>query len=133
MSSFRTQPPPPPTTTSTPRPPRPARRPSLPKPEAPRRPWTTPKRLIWTGAFAAVTIVGAIYGAGLKTQQEYKTEKKKFIETPPEERIRTLEERRAALVTTKRPLEKKLGELRLRVQEQEKKTRDNGHGGLSKP
>ena len=30
------------------------------------------KRIIWTVAFAAVTIVGAIYGAGLKTQQEYK-------------------------------------------------------------
>lgn len=31
------------------------------------------QRIIWTGAFAAVTIVGAIYGAGLKTQQEYKS------------------------------------------------------------
>lgn len=30
------------------------------------------KRVLWTVAFAAVTIVGAIYGAGLKTQQEYK-------------------------------------------------------------
>lgn len=30
------------------------------------------KRFIWTGAFAAVTVVGSIYGAGLKTQQEFK-------------------------------------------------------------
>jgi len=30
------------------------------------------KRVIYTGAFAAVTIVGAIYGAGLKTQEEFK-------------------------------------------------------------
>ncbi|KAI1823652.1 hypothetical protein F4861DRAFT_509293 [Xylaria intraflava] len=80
--------------------------------------WTQPKRLIWTGAFAAVTIVGAIYGAGLKTQQEYHAEKKKILETPPEERIRELEAHRATLVAQKRPLEKKLGELRLRVQKQ---------------
>jgi hypothetical protein len=33
--------------------------------------WTTSKRMVWTVAFAAVTIVGSIYGAGLKTQQEY--------------------------------------------------------------
>lgn len=33
---------------------------------------TTVKRYIWTGAFAAVTIMGTLYGAGLKTQQEYK-------------------------------------------------------------
>ena len=30
------------------------------------------KRIIWTGAFAAIAFTGAIYGAGLKTQQEYK-------------------------------------------------------------
>ncbi|KAI0542705.1 hypothetical protein GGR58DRAFT_167759 [Xylaria digitata] len=78
--------------------------------------WTTPKRMIWTGAFAAVTIVGSIYGAGLKTQQEYSAEKKKILETPIEDRIRELEARRAQLVTQKRPLERKLGELRLRVQ-----------------
>lgn len=38
----------------------------------PRKLTPTIKRVIWTGAFAAVTFVGAIYGAGLKTQQEYK-------------------------------------------------------------
>ncbi|GAW15448.1 hypothetical protein ANO14919_048570 [Xylariales sp. No.14919] len=80
--------------------------------------WTTPKRMIWTAAFAAVTIVGSIYGAGLKTQQEYRAEKKQILETPIEERISTLEARRAQLVTQKRPLEKKLEELRLRVQKQ---------------
>ena len=30
------------------------------------------RRVIWTLAFAAVTFTGAIYGAGLKTQQEWK-------------------------------------------------------------
>ncbi|KAI0548449.1 hypothetical protein F4679DRAFT_317282 [Xylaria curta] len=90
--------------------------------------WTTPKRMIWTGAFAAVTIVGTIYGAGLKTQQEYRTEKKQVLEAPVEERIRTLEARRAQLVSQRRPLEKKLEELRLRVQKEDEapKTTD-GH------
>ncbi|KAI1141028.1 hypothetical protein F5Y05DRAFT_296782 [Hypoxylon sp. FL0543] len=77
------------------------------------------KHVIWTGAFAAVTIVGAIYGAGLKTQQEYKQEKQKILETSPEERIRGLEERRAMLVRERAPLERKLEELRARIRAQE--------------
>lgn len=28
------------------------------------------RTVAWTGAFAAITVVGTIYGAGLKTQQE---------------------------------------------------------------
>lgn len=57
----------------TDRPPRPIQRGAAPPApgSAARGSWTTPKRLIWTGAFAAVTIVGSIYGVGLKTQQEY--------------------------------------------------------------
>ncbi|OTA95423.1 hypothetical protein M434DRAFT_64359, partial [Hypoxylon sp. CO27-5] len=77
------------------------------------------KRIIWTGAFAAVTIVGAIYGAGLKTQQEYKEEKKRIIEASPEDRIRALEDRRAVLVRERAPLERKLGEVRARIKAQE--------------
>lgn len=34
--------------------------------------WPRYKRIVWTGAFAAVTFVGTIYGAGLKTRREYK-------------------------------------------------------------
>lgn len=30
------------------------------------------RRYVYTGAFAAITIAGTIYGAGLKTQQEVK-------------------------------------------------------------
>jgi hypothetical protein len=30
------------------------------------------RRIIWTVAFAAVIITGSIYGAGLKTQREWK-------------------------------------------------------------
>ncbi|KAI3327132.1 hypothetical protein HD806DRAFT_383464 [Xylariaceae sp. AK1471] len=126
--------PPPPTSTPY-RPPRPIRRGATPSsiPNATAlkssgggssSSWATPKRMIWTGAFAAVTIVGTIYGAGLKTQQEYQAEKKKILETPPEERIAALEARRAALVTSKRPLEQKLQELQLRVQKQEQNDAD---------
>lgn len=78
-----------------------------------------PKRLIWTGAFAAVTIVGSIYGVGLKTQQEYHSEKQQILESPVEERILSLEGRRAQLVNLKRPLEKKREELRLRLQKEQ--------------
>lgn len=59
---------------SSSRPPRPIRRgPAPPPPSTPLRTATTPtvKRVIWTGAFAAVAIVGSIYGAGLKTKQEF--------------------------------------------------------------
>ncbi|KAI0201829.1 hypothetical protein F4808DRAFT_99874 [Astrocystis sublimbata] len=90
-----------------------------------RNSWTTPKRVIWTGAFAAVTIVGAIYGAGLKTRQEYHAEKSQVLEAPVEERIQVLEARRAHLVAQKRPLERKLEELRLRVHNS---GNDNGSG-----
>ncbi|KAI0395174.1 hypothetical protein F5Y17DRAFT_218721 [Xylariaceae sp. FL0594] len=81
--------------------------------------WTKPKVVIYTAAFAAVTIVGAIYGAGLKTQQEYKAEKRQIIQATPEERVRVLESRRAALVAERLPLERKLEELRRRVRRDE--------------
>ncbi|KAI1263357.1 hypothetical protein F5Y18DRAFT_429043 [Xylariaceae sp. FL1019] len=80
----------------------------------------TLKRLIWTGAFAAVTMVGAIYGAGLKSQQEYKAEKRHIIEESPEERIRALEHRRAQLRMARLPLERKLEKVRRRVEEEDR-------------
>ncbi|KAI0105769.1 hypothetical protein GGR51DRAFT_571735 [Nemania sp. FL0031] len=118
--------------TSTPRPPRRVQRGAAPStPSTPlagktsRGAWTTPKRMIWTGAFAAVTIVGSIYGAGLKTQQEYHAEKKQILESSVEERIQTLEARRAQLMSQRRPLEQKLDQLRLRVQKQEQERKES--------
>ncbi|KAF3061259.1 hypothetical protein GL218_02820 [Daldinia childiae] len=84
----------------------------------------TVKRLIWTGAFAAVTIVGAIYGAGLKTQSDFKQEKRQIVEATPEDRIRYLEARRAALVAQKFPFERKLADLRARMSAQEGKAEE---------
>ncbi|KAI0434812.1 hypothetical protein F5Y09DRAFT_189310 [Xylaria sp. FL1042] len=101
------------------RPPRQIRRGAAPpRTSGSRGAWTTPKRIIWTGAFAAVTVVGSIYGAGLKTQQDYRTEKQQILETPIEERIAALEARRAQLERQKRPLEQKREELRLRIEKQ---------------
>ncbi|KAH6651747.1 hypothetical protein BKA67DRAFT_571795 [Truncatella angustata] len=83
------------------------------------------KRVIWTAAFAAVTMVGTIYGAGLKTQQEFKAEKQQIVESTPEDRIRDLETRRAILMTFKMPLDRKLKALqdRMRAQEAEAKAK----------
>ncbi|EMR72297.1 hypothetical protein UCREL1_658 [Eutypa lata UCREL1] len=77
------------------------------------------QRIIWTGAFAAVTIVGAIYGAGLKTQQEYKSEKKQVVQASVEDRIAVLENRRATLMSQKIPLDNKLAGLRKRMEAKE--------------
>ncbi|KAI1187838.1 hypothetical protein F5B17DRAFT_398236 [Nemania serpens] len=110
-----------PTRAATYRPPRPIQRGAAPSVsrDAVRASWATPKRLIWTGAFAAVAIVGSIYGVGLKTQEEFKAERKQILETPVEERILSLEAHRAQLVNLRRPLELKREELLLRLQKQQ--------------
>ncbi|KAL8383571.1 hypothetical protein RB595_010663 [Gaeumannomyces hyphopodioides] len=78
---------------------------------------TKVKRFIWAGSFAAITIVGTIYGAGLKSQQEYKSEVKNYVHAGVEEQIAILERRRQALVSQKAPLEEKLEALRGRMAE----------------
>lgn len=77
------------------------------------------KRIIYTGAFAAVTVMGTIYGAGLKAQGDFKAEKKQVMEMPIEERIKILEDQKAKLLSLKRPLEKKLVDIRARIKVQE--------------
>ncbi|KAI2467886.1 hypothetical protein F4781DRAFT_432990 [Annulohypoxylon bovei var. microspora] len=85
------------------------------------RPPRRVKLMVFTGAFAAVAIVGAIYGAGLKTQREFKKEKQKIVEASAEDRIRDLEGRRGTLVSQRIPLERKLNDLRARMRVQEAK------------
>ncbi|KAL2269390.1 hypothetical protein VTJ83DRAFT_1574 [Remersonia thermophila] len=75
------------------------------------------RRIIWTVAFAAVIITGTIYGAGLKTQREWKTEKKKVEQLSADQRIAMLEQHRADLVRQKREIEAKLAEVRARSQQ----------------
>jgi cytochrome c-type biogenesis protein CcmH/NrfG len=87
--------------------------------------------MVWTAAFAAVTIVGTIYGAGLKTRIEYKQEKEKFVEAPVEERVAALEQRRAQLMMHRGQVEKKLVELRRKMVD-EPQGRDVGEAGSGK-
>ncbi|CAJ2503588.1 Uu.00g109820.m01.CDS01 [Anthostomella pinea] len=128
MAAGRDSAPPPRTPSRIPHLPRPIKRGVAPAYQPPGKPAgggpATPlntKRMIWTGAFAAVTFVGAVYGAGLKTQQEYQAEKKQIQEAPIEDRIRGLEDRRATLVAQKIPLEWKLDALRARMRAKEMK------------
>ncbi|KAH8907568.1 hypothetical protein BR93DRAFT_967460 [Coniochaeta sp. PMI_546] len=94
---------------------------------APGAAWPKYKRMVWTGAFAAVTFVGTIYGAGLKTRLEYKEEKKKLIEAPIDDRIDALETRRGQLLSQRIQIERKLAELRRKMAEAPE-GRDAGNG-----
>lgn len=94
---------------------------------APKAAWPKYKRMVWTGAFAAVTFVGTIYGAGLKTRLEYKEEKKKLTEAPVDDRIDALETRRGQLLSQRMQIERKLTELRRKMAE-EPEGRDAGKG-----
>lgn len=73
------------------------------------------RRIVWTGAIAAVTATGAWYGAGLKTQKEIKQVIDKRREATPEEKIAQLEEQRGGLIAKRIGLEKKIQELEMRA------------------
>ncbi|KAK0665816.1 hypothetical protein QBC41DRAFT_327149 [Cercophora samala] len=83
------------------------------------------KRLIWTGAFAATAFTGSIYGAGLKTQKEWKEEKQKVQELTTDEKVAMLENSKGELWKQKVSLEQKLGEVRRRM-EKEKQQQQQG-------
>ncbi|OJD35624.1 uncharacterized protein BKCO1_1600016 [Diplodia corticola] len=74
----------------------------------------TIRRIVLTGSISAVTITGAIYGAGLKFQQEHKQAQKTVYELPVEERIAGLQTKRARLVSQKEDLERKIAGLEAR-------------------
>ncbi|KAK3337497.1 hypothetical protein B0T19DRAFT_397113 [Cercophora scortea] len=85
-------------------------------------PWPTWKRVLWTGVFTVVTFTGTIYGAGLKTQKEWKEEKQKIREATPEEKISVLQQRRKQLEKQKHELDVKLTELQKRMMAEGTKT-----------
>ncbi|RMZ74392.1 Thioesterase thiol ester dehydrase-isomerase [Pyrenophora seminiperda CCB06] len=74
------------------------------------------RRWIMTGAVVAITVTGSIYGADLKGYQDAKQQKRKLLETTPEERIAQLETVRAELVIKKTEMERKIA----RIQENRK-------------
>ncbi|KAH9864817.1 hypothetical protein IAQ61_008762 [Plenodomus lingam] len=88
---------------------------------------TTPqtvRRWILTGAVAAITVTGSIYGATLKSDIEVHKRRKQILEATPEEQIETLDIARAQLVSKKNELERKIEgfrERRLREKESEGK------------
>lgn len=72
------------------------------------------RRFVMTGAVFAITATGVWYGAGLKTQQEFKKEKKILLEASPEERIAQLESAKARLMSKKLEMERKIAEVSAR-------------------
>ncbi|KAK4222351.1 hypothetical protein QBC38DRAFT_490126 [Podospora fimiseda] len=91
------------------------RRQPVPPPPAVSNPKFKFKALLYTAIFAACTITGTFYGAGLKTQQEWKTEKQKVQQATIDERIYMLESRKSELLKQKNELESKIGEIRKRI------------------
>ncbi|KAG9185738.1 hypothetical protein G6011_07069 [Alternaria panax] len=84
----------------------------------------TVRRWIMTGAVAAITITGTIYGAGLKGQQDVKQQKRQILEATPEERIAQLEVARAELVLKKNEMERKMGQIAERRRAKEEALRN---------
>ncbi|KXH36006.1 hypothetical protein CNYM01_13676 [Colletotrichum nymphaeae SA-01] len=70
---------------------------------------------------AAIIFTGATYGAGLKTQKEWKEERQSFWESPFDEQISLLQGQRGRLVTERRKWERKLEYLDERIKEGEAK------------
>ncbi|KAL1600111.1 hypothetical protein SLS59_006185 [Nothophoma quercina] len=66
------------------------------------------RRWIMTGAVAAITVTGTIYGAGLKSDQDVKRERRRYQQASPEEIISQLQIARDDLVVKKNELERKI-------------------------
>ncbi|KAI9721263.1 MAG: hypothetical protein M1812_002425 [Candelaria pacifica] len=81
------------------------------------------RRIVLTGAIAAITATGAWYGAGLKTRQELKLEVKARRDATPAEKIAQLETARSSLLARKFGLERKIADLEAR---KSKETAMNG-------
>ncbi|KAK3298158.1 uncharacterized protein B0H64DRAFT_384274 [Chaetomium fimeti] len=87
------------------------------------------RRIILTLAFAAVTFTGTIYGAGLKTQQEWKAEKKKVQEATVDDKVAMLERQKLDMLRQKTEIEGKLAEIRARMRERDVEAGGGGGGG----
>ncbi|PQE24488.1 hypothetical protein CJF30_00009956 [Rutstroemia sp. NJR-2017a BBW] len=74
------------------------------------------RRIVWTGAITAVTVVGAVTGARLKADQEGKQQVEKSREASIEQRIAVLEEQRGSLVAKKLDLERKIKQVEMKAQ-----------------
>ncbi|KAF2458382.1 hypothetical protein BDY21DRAFT_342357 [Lineolata rhizophorae] len=84
------------------------------------------RRIVLTVGVAAISITGAYYGAGLKVQQDHKKERKRILELSYEERIAQMETSREKLVRRKDELEKKVAEVRARIQSRKEAEMESG-------
>ncbi|KAH6855299.1 hypothetical protein B0I37DRAFT_411302 [Chaetomium sp. MPI-CAGE-AT-0009] len=91
------------------------------------------RRIILTLAFAAVTFTGTIYGAGLKTQQEWNAEKKKMQEASVDDKVAILERQKLDMLRQKVEIEDKLAELRARMKENAEAEAGAGEGQVANP
>ncbi|KAL1972590.1 hypothetical protein VTN31DRAFT_7004 [Thermomyces dupontii] len=82
-------------------------------------------RSIKSGVLAAAvtvtTIVGALYGAELKTEHEKQQAKEKTKQITLDEKIESLRSAREALVSKKSTVEKQIADLEARMAENEKR------------
>ncbi|PVI07247.1 hypothetical protein DM02DRAFT_513339 [Periconia macrospinosa] len=84
------------------------------------------RRWVMTGAVAAITVTGSLYGAGLKADQEKQQIRRQIQEASPEEKIAQLEGTRAELV-------KKKAELERRMEAHMKRRKEHDEGIVSEP
>ncbi|KAL1960513.1 hypothetical protein VTO42DRAFT_7812 [Malbranchea cinnamomea] len=90
------------------------------------------RRIILTGAVAAATVSGSLYGASLKMGQEAKEEAKKRQTATTQEKINALLAVREELVTKKMTIEKQIQDLERRQEEKAARMRVSGGGGGTK-
>ncbi|KAM0709417.1 hypothetical protein Q7P35_003455 [Cladosporium inversicolor] len=69
------------------------------------------RRVVLTGAVAAITATGTWYGAGLKTQQERNQDKKTTLEAAATDQLAQMEALRAQLVNRRDELQAKIDQL----------------------
>ncbi|KXL50394.1 hypothetical protein M433DRAFT_2097 [Acidomyces richmondensis BFW] len=69
---------------------------------------------ILTASVAAITATGAWYGAGLKTRQEFRRDRRTILETSPAKRIEEMEAFKALLLQRKAELQAKIDHLAAR-------------------
>ncbi|KAF2658446.1 hypothetical protein K491DRAFT_593143 [Lophiostoma macrostomum CBS 122681] len=84
----------------------------------------TVRRWILTGSITAIAATGAIYGAGLRSRQQYEEKRKKAVEATPEDMIAQLEVVRSELVGKKLEMERKLAQITARRLQKEEAAKD---------
>ncbi|EEH09363.1 predicted protein [Histoplasma capsulatum G186AR] len=88
------------------------------------------RRIILTAGVTICTIMGSLYGAGLKMDQDAKKEAERQRSATTAEKIHALEAAREVLVRRRTSLEKQINDLRTR---QENRRRNENIGDSGRP